>query len=244
MQGTPSSIGDIGQTGGIPATPSRSGIDPRIKGTAPASVETEVGENEGHNDAFVAAALVQGGFGRQEAIKTGTVLARKLKRARTWVGLTTVQIASIEGVDEFEADEILHIVVPTLCATGHITPEQRDRAIGADPGEARSMKVMKATDTPGMPAGSAAMQARGADEGCMETVCRSTDYMAKGGRPGAGRAGGGNLRRLGVDRPRVVQASGCGGSQKLIQYPREQVWHAPATPSCGGCCCVQWRGRH
>ena len=67
MQGTPSSIGDIGQTGGIPATPSRSGIDPRIEGTAPASVETEVGENEGHNDAFVAAALVQGGFGSQEA---------------------------------------------------------------------------------------------------------------------------------------------------------------------------------
>ena len=69
-----------------------------------------------------------------------------------------MQIAFIEGVDEFEADEILHIAVPALCATGHITPEQRDRTIGADPGEARSMKVMKATDTPGMPAGSAARQ--------------------------------------------------------------------------------------
>jgi len=86
MQGTPSSIGDIGQTGGIPATPSRSGIDPRIKGTAPASVETEVDENEGHDDVFVAAALVQGGFEREAGSYQDRNCARQEAKASEDMG--------------------------------------------------------------------------------------------------------------------------------------------------------------
>ena len=83
MQGTPSSFGDVERTGGILTTPSRSGIDPRVKVTSQASAEAEAVESEGYDAAFVAAALEQGGFGRKDAISTGAALAQKLKRAMT-----------------------------------------------------------------------------------------------------------------------------------------------------------------
>jgi len=50
------------------------------------------------------------------------------------VGVTTSQIAGIEGIDEFVADRILHVVVQALWRAGHIKKEERDRTIGEDPG--------------------------------------------------------------------------------------------------------------
>ena len=53
---------------------------------------------------------------------------------------------------------MLYLVVPALFAAGMLNEDQRSRAVGEDPAEKRQLRVMKATDAPGMPSGSAARQ--------------------------------------------------------------------------------------
>jgi len=82
MQSTPSSFRDVDQTGGIPATPSRSGIDPRIQAAAKATAAAvDHDDPDIYNAAFVAAALEKVGFGRSEAMAIGGILGKRLKEA-------------------------------------------------------------------------------------------------------------------------------------------------------------------